>query len=215
MNYDGGVKNLRKARETRALLGARFKVLLSDTGLTVDGAAKLLHVTPRTIQYWISGRVRVPYAAYRLVRILRLFELPCPGWEGWHMPSGKQWSPEGHAFTPQDGPWWNLLIRKAAMFNRLYTRDSQFDMLVQRLRPERARAAGTDAASAAPGTAAANVPNGEAGRVGEADRPNLLLGHFGYGEVEKRPVSLEKGVADSAIKKVAKQCPVVTKGVKS
>jgi len=212
MNYDGKVKNVRKARETRALLGARFKVLLSDTGLTVDGAAKLLHVTPRTIQYWISGRVRVPYAAYRLVRVLRLFELPCPGWEGWHMHSGKLWSPEGHSFTPTDGSWWNLLIRKAAMFSKLYNRDAQFDMLVQRMGPESARAPASPQARDAAGLAAASAPTGAAGRAAEPPGPNLLLGHFKSREGENTPVSLEKGVIESAIEKVANPCRVVTKG---
>jgi hypothetical protein len=37
------------------MLGSRFKVLLSDAGLSPEQAGKLLHVTPRTIRHWISG----------------------------------------------------------------------------------------------------------------------------------------------------------------
>jgi hypothetical protein len=61
----------------RATLGERFKILLLDAGLTPEQAGKELHVSPRTIRYWISGKVLVPYAAYKLIRIMRLFELPC------------------------------------------------------------------------------------------------------------------------------------------
>lgn len=69
----------------------------------------------------------MPYAAYKLVRVMRLFELPCEGWDGWHMHSGKLWSPEGHGFTPQDSNWWGLLVRRAASFGKLYTMQAAFD----------------------------------------------------------------------------------------
>ena len=115
------------------MLGSRFKVLLADTGLSHEDAAKLLHVTPRTIKYWVSGKVLVPYAAYKLVRVMRLFELPCAGWDGWHMHSGKLWSPEGFGFAPHDSNWWGLLVRKARLFGQMYDRDRQLDVLMQRL----------------------------------------------------------------------------------
>lgn len=125
---------VRKARETRLHQGARFKILLIDAGLTPETAAQMLHVTPRTIRYWVSGRVTVPYAAFRLLRVMRLFELPVPGWEGWHMHSGKLWSPEGHGFIPSDSSWWGLLVRKAALFGQMYDRDRQLDIAIQRMR---------------------------------------------------------------------------------
>jgi transcriptional regulator with XRE-family HTH domain len=54
----------------RSTLGERFKILLLDAGLTPETAGKELHVSPRTVRYWISGKVLVPYAAFRLIRIL-------------------------------------------------------------------------------------------------------------------------------------------------
>ena len=95
----------------------------------------MLHVTPRTIRYWISGKVLVPYAAYKLVRVMRLFELPCEGWQGWHMHSGRLWSPEGHAFLPHDANWWSLLVRRADGFGRQYDRANQLAVALQRLAP--------------------------------------------------------------------------------
>lgn len=102
------------------MLGARFKILLLDAGLSPEQAGKALHVTPRTIRYWISGKVLVPYAAYKLVRVMRLFELPCPGWQGWHMHSGRLWSPEGYGFSPGDTHWWGHLLRKVGLFQLVY-----------------------------------------------------------------------------------------------
>jgi hypothetical protein len=106
---------------------------MMDTGMTPESAAQMLHVTPRTIRYWISGRVTVPYAAFKLLRVMRLFELPMPGWEGWHMHSGKLWSPEGYGFTPQDSEWWSGLVRRARLFHQLYDRDRQLDIAMQRM----------------------------------------------------------------------------------
>ncbi len=75
----------------------------------------------------------MPYAAYRLVRIMRGFELPCAGWEGWHMHSGKLWSPEGHGFTPECQGWWHLLVRQAAMFRQITDRERHLDIAMQRM----------------------------------------------------------------------------------
>ncbi len=77
----------------RAAIAARFKVLCLDAGLKVPDVARTLQVTERTVYAWFSGKTAVPYATYRLLRILNRFELP--GWPGWHMHSGKLWSPEG------------------------------------------------------------------------------------------------------------------------
>lgn len=98
--------------------------MLADLGLTPDTAGKMLHVHPRTVRYWISGKTLVPYSAYRLLRILTGSELPCNGWDGWHMHSGKLWSPEGHGFLPNDSSWWGLLVRQARSFKTMYDRES-------------------------------------------------------------------------------------------
>lgn len=195
------------------LLGSRFKVLLADTGLSVDGAAKLLQVTPRTIQYWIAGKVRVPYAAYKLVRVMRLFELPCEGWQGWHMHSGKLWTPEGYGFDPHDSNWWGLLVRRAAMFSHYYERDRQMDMLMQRIGPDSLRAP-EPVAVAKPGTGpeAAGVLTSVAGRGGVAARPNLLLGQLTTKGREKHPLSLEKPPSGKGSKSVTNRSVSANKG---
>lgn len=128
----------------------------------------------------------MPYAAYRLVRVLRLFELPCRGWEGWHMHSGKLWSPEGYGFTPADSEWWSNLVRKSHLFHVLYKRQYQLDVAMQRMRTGDGATgtAGPAKAEAAPalridGPDGQAAPSPTAQRSGgEADRPNLLLEHF-------------------------------------
>jgi len=147
MKYDKRKTTSQKTRENCALLGSRFKILLADAGLTPESAGKLLHVTPRTIRYWISGKVRVPYAAYKLVRIMRLFELPCKGWDGWHMHSGKLWSPEGFGFVPSDSSWWGLLVRQARGFKTMYDRETM--LLAAGVSADRAAVSASEAAAAA------------------------------------------------------------------
>jgi hypothetical protein len=153
---------------------------MMDTGMTPESAAQLLHVTPRTIRYWISGRVTVPYAAYRLLRVMRLFELPMPGWEGWHMHSGKLWSPEGYGFTPQDSEWWSGLVRRARLFHQLYDRERSLTRALDKMTAGGQGTWTADPGSAEqPGPLAAapvTLPAQRAG--GEAGRPNLLLEHL-------------------------------------
>lgn len=160
------------------MLSSRFRVLCADAGLSIEATAQLLHVTPRTVRYWFSGRVTVPYAAYKLVRVMRLFELPCAGWDGWHMHSGKLWSPEGHGFEPHDSNWWGLLVRKARLFGQMYDRERQLDIALYRMGA--GRAAGSSRASFS--SHELDTPNGPTGNAGRAAQPPglyLSLRHIG------------------------------------
>lgn len=56
--------------------GRRFRALLSDLGLTRPHAAKMLHVSLRTLHNWNSGTQQIPVMAYKLLRMLRYMELP-------------------------------------------------------------------------------------------------------------------------------------------
>lgn len=194
----------RQARETRATLGARFKILLLDAGLSPEQAGKMLHVTPRTIRYWISGKVLVPYAAYKLVRVMRLFELPCEGWDGWHMHSGRLWSPEGYSFKPHDANWWSLLVRRAEGFGREYTRANQLAVALQRLeRPEDVSVHAAGYAVSVPGGCAATSPTDAVGRAAKPTGLNLSNKHFRTPISKKGASSLGNGVFQGAMQSVA------------
>jgi hypothetical protein len=147
--------------------------MCADAGLSIDAVAQALRVTRRTVQYWFSGRVQVPYAAYRLVRILGRYELPDPAWRGWIMHSGKLWSPEGHGFVPADSNWWGLLVRQAAAFRRVYDRQRVFEALM--LRTGRAAADAAGSGLARPGPGGADRPAGDAGRQPQAAGPHARV----------------------------------------
>lgn len=102
------------------MISFRFRAMYRNLGLSRLDAAKLLHVSERTLHNWESGRHEIPYSAYRLLRLLTRQELPGTDWTGWHITAGVLWSPEGHAFKPLDSSWWSLLCRRAAMGTSLY-----------------------------------------------------------------------------------------------
>ncbi len=120
-------------RLSRADRSERFTVLAAQTGLGVDGLGKLLQVTPRTVRNWLSGHTAIPYAAFKLLRVLRGFELPMPGFEGWCMHSGKLWTPEGRPIEPCDGGWWSLLVRQAACFRLANAQATELRRLVGKM----------------------------------------------------------------------------------
>lgn len=188
------------------MLSSRFKVLCADAGLSLEEAAKLLHVTPRTIRYWFSGKVSVPYAAYKLVRVLRWFELPGAAWAGWHFHGGKLWTPEGYAFEPQDSNWWSLLVRQARGFQTVYERNN---VLLHELRVRgQVAPVGAGDAPASPEPVGAIGPGAGTPVPARREAPgsNLLIEHFsnqGARDLQKHP---------SVIGELAKQQAVRYKG---
>lgn len=89
-------------------------------GLDRGQAAKLLHVTTRTLHNWESGSTSIPGATYKLLRLLCGMELPGRDWEGWSFNRGTLWSPEGHGFTGKDFAWLSLTVRQARLFPVVY-----------------------------------------------------------------------------------------------
>ncbi|RST45548.1 VC1465 family Xer recombination activation factor [Variovorax sp. DXTD-1] len=194
----------RKDADARASIAARFRVLCLDAGLKVPDVARTLQVTERTVYAWFSGKTAVPYAAYKLLRILNRFELP--GWPGWHMHSGKLWTPEGFGFDPSDGAWWSLLVRQARGFKAEYERANALERTIEAQGAERrtgaAEVRGRSGRSAEPG------PAGEAEGRRAAPALNLFLKHF-------RTQNYRSGVVlgFSAIDSIAKdQRPLTFKG---
>ena len=106
----------------------RFRALLSDLGLKHPQAANMLRVSLRTLQNWLSGRHEVPYAAYKLLRLMRYMELPGQAWSGWHFSRGQLVTPEGRTISGRDSAWWSLLVRQAHGFGELYEAAKQARM---------------------------------------------------------------------------------------
>jgi hypothetical protein len=85
------------ARRRAFVVGAGFKDSRILAGLDRHAAAQLLGVTVRTVQNWEMSRCRVPYAAFKLMRILRGLELP-GAWSGWQLHRDTLYAPDGKAF---------------------------------------------------------------------------------------------------------------------
>jgi DNA-binding transcriptional regulator YiaG len=72
----------------------KFRQVRQLVGLTQKEAACLLHVTARTVALWESGKSGIPYAAFKLLKILVGYELPGAAWKGWTIRGDTLWSPE-------------------------------------------------------------------------------------------------------------------------
>lgn len=97
-----------------------FRDLRRQSGLSREEAAAALDVTRRTIQNWETGGARIPWMAYRMLRILRGFALPSDYWEGWTISNGQLVSPAGRAF---DAVWLanvEHVFAQARLFRQLY-----------------------------------------------------------------------------------------------
>ena len=75
-----------------------FSDLRRFSGLTREQAADMLNVTRRTIQNWEIGGARIPWMAYKLLRILRGYSLPGSDWEGWTQQGPNLYSPSGRQY---------------------------------------------------------------------------------------------------------------------
>lgn len=178
------------------MLASRFKVFCADSGLSIDEVGKLLRVTPRTVRYWFSGKTSVPYAAYKLLRILRLFELPGQGWDGWRMHSGKLWTPEGRSIEPIDGSWWSLLVRQARCFRSLYQRSADFERALMMLGAKGLQS--SDAGRFDRGSNASPLAEDAVGAGSGAEGPaNLLIRHIAT--VESTRVSGERTLTNKVM----------------
>ena len=72
-----------------------FRDARRDAHFTRVEAAKALDVTPRTIQNWETGGARIPWMAFRMLRILRGYALPGVHWEGWAVCKDRLYAPNG------------------------------------------------------------------------------------------------------------------------
>lgn len=84
--------------------------------LTQKEAAAILHVTSRTIHNWETGKVKIPYSAFRLLRINTGYELPGDSWKGWKLSGDSLWSPEGKRYAADDLSYLSLTFAMARQF---------------------------------------------------------------------------------------------------
>lgn len=96
-----------------------FRDVRRRADLTRKQAADVLDVTVRTIQNWETGGARIPWLAYRMLRILTGCALPGKVWEGWSVHGDRLYAPNGRWFDA------NLLeqIEQVYSMARLWRQD--------------------------------------------------------------------------------------------
>jgi DNA-binding transcriptional regulator YiaG len=79
----------------------RFHIERMTAGLTQKQAAEYLGVSVRTMRNWETGANRIPYPAFKLVRMRAGAIVHVEGWEGWRFArDGALVTPDGRTFKP-------------------------------------------------------------------------------------------------------------------
>ncbi len=79
-----------------------FHLMRRRAFLTTLEASKLLDVTHKTLQKWEKGRVRIPYTAYRVLKIKVGYLFDDEHFKDWYVRGDTLWSPEGLGFKPHE-----------------------------------------------------------------------------------------------------------------
>ena len=101
-----------------------FRNLRRISGLTRKQAAELLDVTARTIQNWETGGVRIPWMAYRMLRILTGYALPGKAWEGWSVHGDRLYAPNGRWYEANSLEQIEQIFGMARLWHQDYNRRS-------------------------------------------------------------------------------------------
>ena len=98
-----------------------FADLRKQSGLTRLQAAEELNVTVRTIQNWETGGARIPWMAYRMLRILRGYALPGVSWDRWEIRGHQLFSPTGRAFDAGSLQYLEMVFAQAKLWRQMYS----------------------------------------------------------------------------------------------
>lgn len=98
-----------------------FRDLRRQSGLTRRETAAALDVTERTIQNWENSGARIPWMAFRLLRILRGHALPGVDWDGWTVRRDTIYSPDGRGFRAADLYYLSHTFAKAKLWQQMYS----------------------------------------------------------------------------------------------
>ncbi len=99
--------------------------------LSRPATVKLLHITLRTLHNWESGKVRIPYAAFKLIRLFSSYPIFQPIWKDWRIVGSRLITPEGHSLEAGNFHWLSLMARKAEAFTKINQQLRQLTASVQ------------------------------------------------------------------------------------
>lgn len=103
----------RKRPRIRRITPEQFRETREFTGKSREDVAEFLGVSLRTVGHWETGKARVPYAAFRLLRVALRGDMLDPAWQDYRIARGRLVTPEGYAFGPGDLAWLSLLVQRA------------------------------------------------------------------------------------------------------
>ena len=78
-----------------------------------------MHVSLRTLHNWETGKVRIPYAAFKLIRLFNSYEIFHPIWKDWRIVGSRLVTPEGHSLEASNFHWLSLMARRSDAFGRI------------------------------------------------------------------------------------------------
>ena len=79
-----------------------FVLMRHRAFLTIPQAARALDVTTKTVLNWEQGKSRIPYAAYRVLKLKVGYVFDDEHFGDWFTRGNTLWSPEGRAFQPHE-----------------------------------------------------------------------------------------------------------------
>ena len=100
-----------------------FYVERRTAHLTRTEAAAFLGVTVRTIRNWENGTARIPYSAFKLLRMCAGAIVHVKGWDGWRFGTdGALFSPCGRSFQSAQMIDMRLTFSMAQHFRDMYNK---------------------------------------------------------------------------------------------
>lgn len=160
-----------------------FYIARKRAGLTMMQAADLLDVDIRTVRNWENGSCKIPFAAFRLMRMAGGYALLGKAWEGWALWEGKLYTPAGRSFEPHELQYVGNYIAMARLF--LKSREN--------LNPDVAAAMRAEARSAAApskplnATIAVGDASGATAPTGASRRHEAVVISVNFGKQRKTP----------------------------
>jgi len=115
-----------------------FRDLRRAADLTRKQAADLLDVAVRTVQNWETGGARIPWMAYRMLRILTGYALPGKAWENWIVRGDRLIAPNGRWYEANTLEQIEHVFGMARLWHQDYNRRSGKHLAVVKPFPQSA-----------------------------------------------------------------------------
>ena len=98
-----------------------FCNLRKSADMTRKQVSDVLDVAVRTIQNWETGGARVPWMAFRMLRILTGYALPGKAWEGWTVHRDRLYAPNGRWYEANSLEQIEQIFGMARLWRKDYT----------------------------------------------------------------------------------------------